>query len=290
MTHRMWTIDQVSDRAVASSQVPLKIAWFSTGRGEGSFGLLRAALDAIDAGVLPAELSVVFVNRNRGQTANTDRFLDLVESRNIPLVTISSRNFRRSHARRPWAELRENFDRIVIEKLRPFSVDIAVQAGYMLIAPLLCTEYLTLNLHPALPGGTIGMWQQAIWDVITEDLDETGAMIHRSTEDVDEGPVLSITKFSVRGDRFDPLWSELNGSSLDRLKKNPGEELPLFKAIRTTGLSHEQPLLIETLKAVAQGRINPLGSGEIVDLTNEVESAILVGRRASNVSTTCRHD
>ena len=64
----MWTIDQVSDRAVASSQVPLKIAWFSTGRGEGSFGLLRAALDAIDAGVLPAELSVVFVNRNRGQT------------------------------------------------------------------------------------------------------------------------------------------------------------------------------------------------------------------------------
>jgi hypothetical protein len=177
----------------------------------------------------------------------------------------------------------------VIEKLRPFSVDIAVQAGYMLFAPLLCTEYLTLNLHPALPGGTVGMWQQAIWDVITEDLDETGAMIHLSTEDVDEGPALSIARFSVRGDRFDPLWSELNGSNLNTLKKDPGEDLPLFKAIRTAGLSHEQPLLIETLKAVAQGRIDPLGSGEILDLTNEVESAILVERQTSNVCTARRH-
>jgi phosphoribosylglycinamide formyltransferase-1 len=279
----------VSDGASVSSQIPLKIAWFSTGRGEGSFGLLTAAINAIEAGDLPAELSVVFVNRNRGQTANTDRLLDLAESRNIPLVTLSSRDFRRSHARRPWAELREHFDRIVIEKLRPFSVDIAVQAGYMLFAPLLCTEYLTLNLHPALPGGTVGMWQQAIWDVITEDLDETGAMIHLSTEDVDEGPVLSIARFSVRGDRFDPLWSELNGSNLNTLKKDPGEDLPLFKAIRTAGLSHEQPLLIETLKAVAQGRIDPLGSGEILDLTNEVESAILVERQTSNVCTARRH-
>lgn len=259
------------------SATPLKIGWFSTGRGEGSYGLLKSALDAMGSGDLPVELAFVFVNRVRGQTKLTDRFLGLVESRDIPLVTLSSRDFRRSHDNRPWPELRESFDRAAIELLRPYSADIAVHAGYMLIAPLLCSEYLTLNLHPALPGGTIGMWQQAVWDVITEGLNETGAMIHVSTKDVDEGPVLATAKFSVRGVGFDSLWSEITGfdpSALEDLKKDPGEDLPLFRAIREAGLIRERPLLIETLKAVAGGRIDPTGAGNVVDLTPEVESAV----------------
>jgi phosphoribosylglycinamide formyltransferase 1 len=252
----------------------LKIGWFSTGRGEGSYGLLESALKAIDSGDLPAELAFVFVNRVKGQTKRTDRFLELVESRGIPLVTLSSRDFRRSHDNRPWAELREGFDRAAIELLRPHSADIAVHAGYMLIAPLLCSEYLTLNLHPALPGGTIGMWQQAVWDVITEGLDETGAMIHVSTEDVDEGPVLATAKFSVRGGEFDRAWDGVNGADFGALKSDPGEDLPLFRAIRGAGLLRERPLLIETLKAVAAGRIDPNGAGDVVDLTPEVERAV----------------
>jgi len=257
-----------------TKHTPLKIGWFSTGRGEGSYGLLKAGLDAIESGSLNAELAFVFVNRVKGQTKRTDRFLDLVESKGIPLVTLSSRDFRQTHENRPWSELREKFDRAAIELLRPYSTDIAVHAGYMLIAPLLCSEYITLNLHPALPGGTIGMWQQAVWDVITEGLNETGAMIHVSTEDVDEGPVLSTTKFTVRGGAFETLWNELTGTDLAMLKSDPGEKLPLFKAIREAGLLRERPLLIETIKAVASGRIDPTGSGEITDLTPEVEASI----------------
>jgi len=254
--------------------VPLRIGWFSTGRGEGSYGLLQSALNALDSGDLSAEIAFVFVNRVKGQTKRTDRFLELVESRGIPLVTLSSRDFRRSHDNRPWSELREEFDRAAIELLQPHSADIAVHAGYMLIAPLLCSEYLTLNLHPALPGGTIGMWQQAVWDVITECLDETGVMIHVSTEEVDEGPVLSTTKFSVKGDEFSPMWNELSQTDLTTIKEDIGEDLPLFKAIREAGLLRERPLLIETLKAVASGRIDPAGTGEITDLTTEVEAAV----------------
>jgi phosphoribosylglycinamide formyltransferase-1 len=255
----------------------LKVGWFSTGRGEGSFGLLKAALDAIASGDLPVELAFVFVNRVWGQTRRTDRFLELVESNDIPLVTLSSRDFRRLHDSRPWSELREDFDLAAIELLGQHEADIAVHAGYMLIAPLLCSEYLTLNLHPALPGGTIGMWQQAVWDVITGGLDETGAMIHVSTEQVDEGPVLATTRFSVRGGEFDPLWAEVAGFKSDALvdvKRDPGEELPLFRAIRRAGLLRERPLLIETLKAVAAGRIDPSGAGEAVDLTPEVERVV----------------
>jgi len=256
------------------SESPLKIGWFSTGRGEGSYGLLSSALEAIDSGDLAAELAFVFVNRVKGQTKRTDRFLELVESRGIPLITLSSRDFRRANDNRPWAELREAFDEAAIELLRPHKADIAVHAGYMLIAPLLCSEYLTLNLHPALPGGTIGMWQQAVWDVITGGLDETGAMIHVSTEDVDEGPVLSTTTFSVRGGEFASLWADVNGADLDTLKNEPGEDLPLFKAIRGAGLLRERPLLIETLKAVGEGRIDPTGAGDVVDLSVEVERVV----------------
>jgi hypothetical protein len=144
----------------------------------------------------------------------------------------------------------------------------------MLIAPLLCSEYLTLNLHPALPGGTIGMWQQAVWDVISEGLDEMGAMIHVSTEDVDEGPVLSTTKFSIKGRKFTSFWNEVANADVADLKENPGEELHLFKAIREAGLLRERPLVIETLKAVVAGRIDLTGSGEITDLTQEVEKIV----------------
>jgi phosphoribosylglycinamide formyltransferase 1 len=264
----------LTSNARSDSDESLKIGWFSTGRGEGSYGLLESALSALDSGDLAAELAFVFVNRVKGQTKRTDRFLDLIESRGIPLITLSSRDFRRSHDNKPWAELREEFDRTAIELLRPHSADIAVHAGYMLIAPLLCSEYLTLNLHPALPGGTIGMWQQAVWDVITEGLDETGAMIHVSTEDVDEGPVLSTAKFSVKGEELAPLWEEVSNADIAALKEEPGENLPLFKAIREAGLLRERPLLIETLKAVASGRIDPAGAGDITDLTTEVEAAV----------------
>ncbi len=268
-----------SNSAESSGNPPLKIGWFSTGRGEGSYGLLNSALEAIDSGDLPAELTFVFVNRVKGQTKRTDRFLELVESRGIPLVTLSSRDFRRSHDNKPWAELREVFDRAAIELLQPHSADIAVHAGYMLIAPLLCSEYLTLNLHPALPGGTIGMWQQAVWDVITQGLDSTGAMIHVSTEYVDEGPVLATAEFSVRGAEFvearqELEWLNTEGLDYERVMKEKGEELLLFRAIRAAGLLRERPLLIETLKAVAGGRIDPTGAGDVVDLTVEVEKSV----------------
>ena len=159
--------------------------------------------------------------------------------------------------------------------LSPYEADIAVHAGYMLIAPLLCSEYLTLNLHPALPGGTIGMWQQAVWDVIDKRLDTTGAIIHVSTIKVDEGPVIATAVFSVRGKNFDSHWEEIDGFDLKTLKQKMGEELELFKAIRKAGLLRERPLLVETLKAVSQGHIDPTGSKGIVDLTEVVEKSVI---------------
>ena len=260
---------------VSDNKNLLKIGWFTTGRGEGSYGLLESTLNAIHSGELHGKIAFVFVNRVEGQTNHTDRLLTLVRSHGIPLITLSSRDFRRAHNNKPWKNLREMFDKTIIELLKPYDADIAVHAGYMLIAPLLCSEYLTLNLHPALPGGTIGMWQQAVWDVIEKRLNRTGAMVHVSTINVDEGPVIATSDFSVRGKNFDAHWEEIDGFDLKKLKQKMGEELELFKAIRKAGLLRERPLLVETLKAVSQGRIDPTGSSGTIDLTKVVEKSVV---------------
>ena len=263
------------------SSGPLRLGWFSTGRGEGSYGLLKAALDAISSGELDAQVGFVFCNREKGQAAGSDRFIAYVEENGIPLVTLSSRRFRKEHGNLPWSELREDFDNAALELLAAHNVDLTVNAGYMLIAPVLCRKFPMINLHPALPGGPIGMWQDVIWELIEKDARESGAMVHIVTEEVDGGPVLSFCRFSTRGPGIDELWREVAGQPVADLKKEHGEELPLFKSLRELGIARERPLVVETLKAVADGEItleNAAARGP-VDLTAAVE-AKLAGVRA----------
>ncbi len=255
---------------------PLRLGWFSTGNGEGSYGLLKATLDAIDSGELNASIEFVFCNREKGQAVGSDRFIDFTESRGIPTITLSSRRFRREHDNRRWAELREEFDRAVLELIEPYQVDLTVNAGYMLIAPLLCRVHLMINLHPALPDGPAGMWQNVIWELIESGADETGAMVHIVTEEVDGGPVLSTCRFPTHGPATSAEWSALAGKDAAEIRASEGEDNSLFKAIRQAGLERERPLVVETLKAIAEGRIS-LDDAEdrpAIDLSGEVESRI----------------
>jgi folate-dependent phosphoribosylglycinamide formyltransferase PurN len=254
----------------------LKLGWFSTGRGEGSRGLLTAALDAIDSGALNAQIEFVFVNRERGQHKGTDRYMDLVEDRGIPLVTLSSQRFRTDNGRAPWSELRGKFDEAVLELLDPYSVDVSVTAGYMLIAPVLCQHFIMVNLHPALPGGPIGMIDQVIWELIRTRANESGVMIHVATEALDLGPVVAYCRFPLSGPKYENAWSEIGDRTVEELQVDPGEGLSLFKAIRAAGVERERPLLVATLAAIGDGRIdlNSAGQGDALDLTAEIEPGL----------------
>ena len=97
----------------------LNIGWFSTGRGEGSRGLLRFVQERIERGLLDARIQFVFSNRDRGQATGSDHFFQLVDSYNLPLVTRSSARYRRSRSSSglTWAELRPDYDRLVLEDL-----------------------------------------------------------------------------------------------------------------------------------------------------------------------------
>ena len=245
----------------------LNIGWFSTGRGEGSRGLLRFVQERIERGLLDARIQFVFSNRDRGQAQGSDGFFQLVESYNLPLVTRSSARFRRSRSSSglSWAELRPEYDRLVIQDLGGFRPDVCVLAGYMLICSgELCRRYPLLNLHPALPDGPIGTWQEVTWELIRRRATQTGAMIHLATEELDRGPVVSYCTTSITGPDFDQGWQEMEGAELDEVRADRGEELPLFQRIRQAQYRKEPYLIFETLRAVANGRV-VIRDGRVLD-------------------------
>ncbi len=246
---------------MAESVRPLRVGWYSTGRGPGSRALLTAALAAIRAGSLPVEIAFVFCNRERGQDANSDQFLDLAEGAGLATVTLSDRAFRRARggalARlgEPLPAWRAEYDREMLALTSSHPVDVCMLAGYMLILwPETTTVRPFLNLHPAAPGGPKGPWQEVIWQLIEEGASDTGAMIQVATPELDEGPVVSYFRFPIRGPDFDPLWAGVAGRSVAGLRAQEGEDLPLFRAIRAHGAAREQPLVIRTLAALAAGR------------------------------------
>ena len=251
----------------------LKLGWFSTGRGEGSLGLFQAAIDAIHQRDLDAHLQFVFCNREPGEHEGSDQFHRLVQEHSIPLVTLSSQRFARERSKR-FAEVREEYDQEVIRLLEAFDPDLCVFAGYGLItAPEMCRLYTILNLHPALPGGPAGTWQQVIWQLIEQRAPESGVMVHLATEEVDQGPPITYCSFPIHGEPFDPSWRELETRPLDLVRQEQGEEYPLFRLIRQEQMRRERPLLIETLKAFVQGRLRVDGN-QVLDGAGHVVSSL----------------
>jgi len=273
------------------ADMTLRIGWFATGRSEGSRRLLNAAVEAIRGGDLDAEIAFVFCNRERGEYEQTDTFLELVASFGIPCLTLSSRRFRRerggerSRPEEPLPPWRIEYDRAVAELIAPYPFDVGVLAGYMLIfTPEMARRYPFLNLHPAEPGGPAGTWQEVIWQLIDGRARRSGVMIHLATEELDRGPVVTYCTYALRGPAFDAAWAAIGEGSAPDLQTKEGETLPLFAAIRRHGAARELPLIVATLRALADGRLR-IERGRVVDehgraiaggldLSEEIDTAV----------------
>jgi folate-dependent phosphoribosylglycinamide formyltransferase PurN len=268
----------------------LRIGWFATGRGEGSQKLLGAAVDAIREGRLDGEIAFVFSNRERGSFEATDALFDQVESYDVPLITLSDTRYRKEHdgavAKKgePLPAWRTDYDRAVVELLQPYGYDIGMLAGYMLIgtAPLIEHRPL-LNLHPAAPDGPAGTWQDVTWQLIAQRADHSGVRIHLGTLELDAGPIVTYCTYPLHGATIDLLWHTIDQRGFDGVRANDGESNPLFQEIRRRGAARELPLVVETLRAVADGRLRieadriMAGDTKVVggyDLTPEIESAL----------------
>ena len=243
----------------------LRIGWFSTGRGEGSRGLLQFVQERILMGRLNAQIQFVFSNRGLGEAEGSDQFFDLANRYGLPLVNLSSADFRRRKGG-SFAQHREEFDQQVLTLLAGYQPDICVLAGYMLIlSGTMCRQYPFLNLHPALPDGPIGTWQDVIWQLIETEASQTGTMIHLATEEVDRGPVVSYCTVPIVGEAFKSHWEDMRGRDMSEIKANQGEEFKLFQLIRQEQYQREPYLLFETLRTVANGIVS-LRENRLLDI------------------------
>ncbi len=218
----------------------LNIGWFSTGRDEAARQLLQAAQDKSHSGDINGKVSFVFSNREPGEAKESDLFLELVRSYNIPLVCLSHKKFKTAGEEQEW---RTKYDREVNKRIEPFAPDLCVLAGYMLIvSEELCQKYDMINLHPAPPGGPTGSWQEVIWTLIQNKADTAGAMMHLVTPELDRGPAVSYCLFSIKGEPFTEYWRKDNKDML-------------FQLIRQHELAREFPLIILTLQALSRGEV-----------------------------------
>lgn len=236
----------------------LNIGWFSTGRGEGSRGLLRFVQERLAPERLDARIDFVFSNRAPGEAEGSDEYFRLAQQYGLPLITHSSAEFRRRRGGR-FADHRAKFDAEVLELLAGQMPDICVLAGYMLIASSrLCRAFPLLNLHPALPDGPTGTWQEVVWQLIEQRAARTGAMTHLATEEVDRGPLVSYVTVPLDTPQFAPYWQglgERDATAISAIKDEQGEEYGLFRLIRAEQYAREPYLLLETLRAISQGEV-----------------------------------
>ncbi|MBI2860935.1 MAG: phosphoglycerate transporter [Chloroflexi bacterium] len=261
-----------------------QFGWFSTGRDQAACDLFEVVMKGIKSGEIAGRIAFVFSNREPGESAESDRFADMVLGYDIPLVRLSHRKFLAGRVG-DAGDWRLEYDRAVMERLKGFQPDLCVLAGYMLIVgEEMCRRYGMINLHPAAPGGPAGTWQQVIWQLIESGAGSSGVMMHLVTPELDRGPVATYCTFPIRGGAFDPLWAEISGRPVREVRDKQGENNALFKLIREHGLAREFPLIIATLKAFSHGKIRVVppwrltdARGEPVDgydLTAEVDKAL----------------
>ena len=247
-----------------------KLGWFSTGRGGGSRALLTRMHDEIEKGNVKAKIEFVFCSREPGDAEGSDQFIKLVKSYRLPLVCLSSKRFKTKAGEYLSPQWRLEYDREIMRRIKGYSPDLCVLAGYMLVVgPEMCQRYNMINLHPAAPGGPKGTWQEVIWKLIESKASETGVMMHLVTPELDEGPPVTYCKFTIRGELFDKHWEAIKGLTVKEVKAREGENNPLFKLIRQEGMKRELPLVVTTVKAFSEGQVR-IEKGRVVDSKGKI--------------------
>jgi len=281
-----------------------RIGWFSTGRDPAARNLLQTVHEDLVNNKVPARIEWIFCHRETGdapaneESRQRELFFDLAAQFDIPVATLSHVKFmpelrKRGLSESPSAvdaspaleEWRNLFGLEVVKMVEMLSpVDIVVMAGYMLIIgdPELAALDI-VNIHPALPWGPRGTWQEVIHELIAEDAQEQGIMIHLVTKTLDRGPVISYCRFPIRGEGWNHLWNRWKSEIKRDTPREEREDHRLFKKIRAEGEIRELPLLRGAIRELALGNITlkdkKIFSGgtqlhEGVDLTPAIEGIL----------------
>lgn len=252
----------------------VRIGWFSTGRDEAARNLLETVFDDLTASGAAAEIAWIFCHRELGDGPEKEEarqrrlFFELADRLNIPVKTLSHVRFmpelrKRGLEESPFAaeasptleRWRDLYGEEVLKAVRDEPVSFVVMAGYMLIVgdPELTLDLV--NIHPALPWGPQGTWQEVIHRLIAERASAQGIMVHLVTKTLDRGPVISYCRFPLVGPGFDRLWAAWDVEITADSTREGRERHPLFRKIRTEGEIRELPLLRMAIREIVEGRI-----------------------------------
>ena len=149
----------------------MRIGVLASGRGSN----LQSIIDAIEKRTLDAILAVVISNKAEAPA------LERARSYGTPAVFLDPKT----------TADREAYDRIILEQLRRYDVELVALAGYMkIVTSVLIEAYANrmMNIHPSLlpafPG--LAAQKQALdWGVKV-----SGCTVHFVTEEVDAGPII----------------------------------------------------------------------------------------------------
>ena len=143
---------------------------------------LQAILDAIDAGELPARVSLVL--SNKAGAAGLAR----AERAGVPAQAIDHRGF----------PDRASFDQAMIERIDAHGADTVVLAGFMrILSPGFVRHYQgrLINIHPSLLPKYPGLNTHA--RALEAGDREHGCSLHFVTAELDGGPLIAQARFPV---------------------------------------------------------------------------------------------
>lgn len=199
---------------------------------------LQALIDAIAAGELPATIAGAFSDKAKAVA------LDRARAAGVPATALSPKAF----------ASREAFDAAFFAEVDAAGADLIVCAGYMRIisaAEIRRRPGRMINLHPSLLPAFKGLHTHR--QALEAGVAEHGASVHVVTSDLDDGPVIARAPVPVL----------------------PGDdEAALAARVREV----EHPLLVETVRLFAEGRLR-LDGGAI--LLNGVPLAAPLQLRAN---------
>ncbi|MCA1700167.1 MAG: phosphoribosylglycinamide formyltransferase [Actinobacteria bacterium] len=182
---------------------------------------VEAVLRAVEAGILPADVALLFASR-RGIRA-----LEIAESLGVPTLILEPSAFPTLDA---W-------DAALARELLERGIEVMLLAGYLRklgSRTLSALDGRILNTHPGLlPAyGGRGMHGDAVHEAVLADgATQSGATIHVVDADYDTGPVIAQRRVPVLpddtvgslGDRVQAAERELVVDTLARLARATGE-------------------------------------------------------------------
>lgn len=168
----------------------INIAVFISGRGSNFIKIY----ENIKSGVLKnTAISVVFSNNPKAKG------VDFAKENNIPVIIIPSKN----------RLDRENYDREIIEALKPYNIDLICLAGYMrIVTNVLIDQYKNkiINIHPALLPSFTGLDAQK--QAIEYGVRYSGCTVHFVDTGVDTGPIILQSVVEVSQNDTEETLSE----------------------------------------------------------------------------------